>query len=276
VYGKLFASLYQGTLRGNADGILVFTCIIAHMDMHGYVDMHDRAIAEAVGIPQDRVRAAILELESPDPESRSPEEGGRRIVRIDEHRAWGWRVVNGPKYRAIRNEEDRREQNRAAQGRWRERSKVQSADVSHSKPRSAEFSHANPKKAHTEAEAEAYKEIVPTALVVRDDSKRNPPCPYEPIKAAYHELCPSLPAVRVDTAIRKKHTGARWTQVCSTEKWGHDEALEWFRWFFAEVERSDFLTGRRSNGSRPWRADFQWLMTAGNFAKVVEGKYRGN
>ena len=49
---------------------------------------------------------------------------------MDEHRVWGWRVVNHAKYRAIRSEEDRAEQNRLAQARWRERN----ADSKQSKP----------------------------------------------------------------------------------------------------------------------------------------------
>jgi hypothetical protein len=117
------------------------------------------------------------------------------------------------------------------------------------------------------------KNIVPTALVDKVDPYRPPDCPFSELKAAYHELCPSLRKIVVDTAMRQKHCHARWVQVSVAEKWGRDQTLEWFRWFFAEVEKSDFLTGRRGNADRPWKADFQWLMTAGNFAKVIEGKY---
>lgn len=145
MYAKLFTSIYQGTLRGNSHGLLVFTNLLAHCDKDGVVDMHPRAIAEEVGLSVDQVRAALDVLESPDDESRSPEEQGRRIVRLDEHRAWGWRVVNYLKYRAIRNEDDRREQNRVSQERWRQKNKPASASVSRGKPQSA----------HTEADAEA-------------------------------------------------------------------------------------------------------------------------
>mgnify|MGYP003442322987 FL=1 len=62
---------------------------------------------------------------------------------MDEHRDWGWRVVNYAKYRAIRDEDDRREQNRLAQESWRNKNKPPSAAVSQGKPQSA----------HTEAEA---------------------------------------------------------------------------------------------------------------------------
>lgn len=112
--------------------------------------MHPRGIADEVGLTVAEVRAALLKLEEPESDSRSPEEEGRRIIRMDEHRDWGWRVVNYLKYRAIRDEDDRREQNRLAQAAWRERNK--------SKPASSEISPGQVESAHTEAEAEVYTE----------------------------------------------------------------------------------------------------------------------
>jgi len=142
MYVKLFASLYQGTLRGRADEILVFTNLLAHADQHGVVDKHWKAIADETGLDKDRVMNAISNLEAPDEESRSPEMGGCRIVRLDEHRAWGWQVVNYGKYRSIRNEDDRREQNRIAQEKWRNKQR---------KTRSAQ------EEAEAEAEASTSK-----------------------------------------------------------------------------------------------------------------------
>jgi len=108
--------------------------MLAHADSTGIVDIHPRAIAEEVGISVERVRAAIAELESEDHDSRSPEENGKRLVLLDKHRDWGWHIVNFLKYRSIRNEDERREQNRLAQERWRSKqskqSKPESADVS--------------------------------------------------------------------------------------------------------------------------------------------------
>jgi len=148
MYCKLFASLYQGTLRGRAHPILVFTNLLAHADSTGIVDKHFRAIAEEVGITMDEVNQAILALEAPDPESRSPEMEGARIVKLDDHRAWGWQIVNYGKYRAIKNEDDRREQNRLAQERWRAKHRKQGAKVS-------SVSTDKPPSAQAEAEAEA-------------------------------------------------------------------------------------------------------------------------
>lgn len=137
MYAKLFTSLYQGTLRGNSKGILVFTNLLAHADKNGDVDIHPRAIAEEVGLSVEIVNETLLMLESEDPESRSPECEGRRIVRLDEHRSWGWNIVNFQKYRAIRNEEDRREQSRIAQEKFRNKHKDYS---NKSKPRVSQVS----------------------------------------------------------------------------------------------------------------------------------------
>ena len=79
MYCKLFASLYQGTLRGCAHEILVFTNLLAHCDSAGFVDKHFKAISEETGLTIDQVKSAIIVLESPDPESRSPELNGSRI-----------------------------------------------------------------------------------------------------------------------------------------------------------------------------------------------------
>lgn len=139
MYCKLFASLYQGTLRGRSNEILVFTNLLAHCGKDGTVDKHFRAISEETGLSVDDVKTAIIVLESPDPESRSPDENGARITRMDEHRVWGWKVVNYGKYRAIRSEEDRAEQNRLAQERWRNKNKQ-------SKPTSAKSKRDKPKE----------------------------------------------------------------------------------------------------------------------------------
>lgn len=126
--------------------------MLAHADAAGWVDIHPRAIAEETGLSVEAVKTAIAELEAPDPESRSPDEEGRRIVLLDGHRAWGWRIVNHGKYRAIRNEEDRREQNRLAQQRFR----AKDQESKQSKPR---------KPPSAQAEAEALKPPAPDGAI---------------------------------------------------------------------------------------------------------------
>lgn len=173
MYCKLFASLYQGTLRGRSNEILVFTNLLAHTGKDGTVDKHFRAIAEETGLSMDDVKAAIEVLESPDEESRSAAENGARIVRMDEHRVWGWRVVNYGKYRAIRSEEDRAEQNRIAQAAWREREKEKRNNSKQSKPPSAE-SNPNKPKEREEGNGDGKEEVNPEDVPPPAAPKRAP------------------------------------------------------------------------------------------------------
>ena len=277
LYAKLFTSIYQGTLRGNSHGLLVFTNLLAHADKEGFADIHPRAIAEEVGLTVEQVTAAIAVLEAPDDESRSPEEHGRRIVRKDAHRNWGWTVVNYTKYRAIRDEGDRREQNRRSQAAWRaKQAEAKQADNKQSKPPSATVSHDNPISAHTEAYTEADKYIEASPLVDSPPlaTPQRTPCPTEEIISQYHERCPSLPRVSVLNDARRKAIASRWRELMAEpdmRKADDQKAagLEWWAWFFNDVSASDFLAGRATE----WHATFDWLMKPTNFAKVVDGNY---
>lgn len=186
MYCKVLASLYQGTLRGRPNEILVFINLLAHADCSGTVDKHFKAIADETGLGVEEVKAAVQVLESPDPESRSPEQGGARLIRLDEHRVWGWQIVNYVKYRAIRNTEDRREQNRLAQARFRQQSKPPSARVSQPQPPSAELSPGHVQSAHAEAEAEA--EAVPNPPIVPPPKKDGAPKPKRPDGLGLEEM----------------------------------------------------------------------------------------
>ena len=103
MYAPLFASLYQGSMSGKSDLLLVWPCLLAHADPRGNIDMHPRVIGALTGLPIDRVEAALLELEADDPDSRTRDEtyGGRRLVRLDEEKRWGWFVVNHALYRDL-------------------------------------------------------------------------------------------------------------------------------------------------------------------------------
>lgn len=106
--------MYDGTLgtRGPWQALVAFQQLVILADKHGQVDMTAEAIARRTTIPVDIITVGIAALELPDPDSRSPDEDGRRIVKIDPDRSWGWRVVNYDHYRKIRSEEERREYHR--------------------------------------------------------------------------------------------------------------------------------------------------------------------
>lgn len=81
-----------------------------------YVELNPRVLATVFGEAEGEIHKAIDYLCAPDPESRTPAEGGRRLIRIGQD---AYQVVNGAIYHAIRDEEQRREQNRLAKQRER-------------------------------------------------------------------------------------------------------------------------------------------------------------
>lgn len=82
------------------------------------VELNSKMLAGVLGAGEDEVERAIEYLSCPDEKSRSRAEDGRRIVRVGEYM---YRVVNGVKYRSMRTKENRREYNRIAKRRSRER-----------------------------------------------------------------------------------------------------------------------------------------------------------
>lgn len=118
--------------------------MLAMADRVGRVWASVPGLANRARVPIEDARIAIATFLAPDPDSRSPEEEGRRIREID----GGWQLINHAKYRERRDDEERREQVREAVAKHRAKVIQSNPDVSHGKPR----------KAH--AEAEAYSEAI--------------------------------------------------------------------------------------------------------------------
>ena len=102
---------------------------------------------------------------------------------------------------------------------------------------------------------------------LRSESRQNidgytPPKPertdYQGVLDAYHECCPSFPAVIKLTETRKRAIKARLK----------DYGLEEIKRAFSLAGQSDFL-----KGSSGWQASFDWLMKPANMTKVLDGNY---
>lgn len=121
MYAKLFSSLFDGSLatRGPWQALVVFQNLLVLADRFGIVDKTPDAISRITTLPLDMVQLGLAELEKPDPDSRRPDHEGRRIIRLDPDRSWGWQIVNHAHYRAIRRAEDRRDYQRQYMQEWR-------------------------------------------------------------------------------------------------------------------------------------------------------------
>lgn len=111
MYTKVFQQIYDGTLasHGPWEAMVTFQQMLILSDSEGIVDMIPEAIARRSTIPVEIIRKGIAALEQPDPASRRGESDGRRIIRLDDHRDWGWQITNFVHYRDIQSNEDRRE-----------------------------------------------------------------------------------------------------------------------------------------------------------------------
>lgn len=125
MFGKAFASMYEGSMIGRgAVFFAVWGYVIANFApdrKHGaIVELNPTLIAFVLGESVKDVEAAIEEMLKPDAKSRTKAEKGRKLIRLSEYQ---YRVVNGEMYRAIRNQDERKRQNREAQERFREKQK---------------------------------------------------------------------------------------------------------------------------------------------------------
>lgn len=159
-FAKVFESLWDGSLAESWETWSLFVFMLAHADADGVVDMTPTAMARRSSIPIERVRAAIDVLSAPDPDSRTPDDDGRRIVLIDDHRTWGWRIVNHARYRARRDEDARRADARERMDRLRNGGD----DVRHGSPSFATVRHGSPKQMQKQKQKQMQQEsLLPAA-----------------------------------------------------------------------------------------------------------------
>lgn len=153
MYAKVFTSIWDGSLYGKLEASAVLMACVTLCNADGILDMTHEAIAGRTGWPIEFVQEGIRQLEEPDDRSRTPDEDGRRMVRLDDHRNWGWLIVNYEKYRGLKDLEVIREQTRVRVAKFREMKRT----VTHG---NAGVTQDNAPKRQEEAEAEAIKNKV--------------------------------------------------------------------------------------------------------------------
>jgi len=115
-YVKLFGSILNSSVWcADGDTKLVFITLLLLADGDGCVWGAVPGIARQAGVSVASCRKALAFLGGSDPDSRTPDHDGRRILAID----GGWRVVNHRKYREMQTGGQRAEAERAK--RYRER-----------------------------------------------------------------------------------------------------------------------------------------------------------
>jgi hypothetical protein len=104
---------------------IVWITFLALKNKDGYVRASFSGIQRAANVTVDECIEAIRVLESPDPDSRTPDYEGRRIEKIE----GGWIVLNHEKYRV--RSDIQKEQTKERVRRFREKQKLNSDSVTH-------------------------------------------------------------------------------------------------------------------------------------------------
>lgn len=120
-YTKLFSEIIGSTIWDEEPYIkIVWITMLAMKDDRHEVKASIPGLAHLARVSRDQCEIALEKFLSPDPDSRSQENEGRRIEEID----GGWHVLNGEKYRKQRSEEERKEYMRTYMQRYRKDSSV--------------------------------------------------------------------------------------------------------------------------------------------------------
>lgn len=119
-YTKLFNSIITSTIWSEDDQTrIVWITMLAIADKNGEVQGSIPGLARIAGVPVEACRTAINKFLSPDVDSRTKDDEGRRIETIE----GGWHLLNHGKYREMASDADRAEKAAIRQARHREKVK---------------------------------------------------------------------------------------------------------------------------------------------------------
>jgi len=99
--------------------------------------------------------------------------------------------------------------------------------------------------------------------------KKRDMCPHNEIIKLYHTILDELPPIVQWSEKRKKKLRARWNSGFITKKGTPINTLKFWEGFFNYISGCDLLMGR----VKKWQANLEWIVTEGNFIKILEGHY---
>lgn len=121
VYGKTYESMYHGSMVGAGLNVFAVWNYIITNTHFGVIELNPKLLHAILGGELIEVEAALTFLASPDPDSRSKEEEGRRIVKEGQFQ---YRVVNWEAYQSMKTAADLRQYNRNKQAEYRAKEKI--------------------------------------------------------------------------------------------------------------------------------------------------------
>lgn len=152
-FTKLFSSITESTIWcEDAEVRIVWITMLAMCDKNGRVWGSIPGLANRARVSIEKAEEALQKFLSPDTYSRTKEYDGRRIEEID----GGWRLLNHEKYRAMRDEEERKAYKREWIAKKRAEEKESVDNVDRSRPQ------------YTNTDTEAYTDTDPQNIYTHD------------------------------------------------------------------------------------------------------------
>jgi hypothetical protein len=175
-YTKLFSSIVTSTIwTEDADTCKVWVTMLAIANRHGEVQASIPGLAQIAGMTLESTELAISKFLAPDRYSRTSDDEGRRIEKID----GGWILLNHAKYRAMASKDEEKSANSKRQAAFRER-KARNEKVTESNGLSRLSNGetptvtANRDIAEAEAKADPFNNENILSLCVEDSHKPKP------------------------------------------------------------------------------------------------------
>lgn len=121
-YTKLFGSLVGSTIwrSESKETKIVWITMLAMANRDGIVESSVPGLADFAKVSMEETVLALERLSNPDEYSRTPDNQGRRIEKVE----GGWKILNHAKYREKLNLEERRAYLAKKQAEYRKRKKA--------------------------------------------------------------------------------------------------------------------------------------------------------
>ena len=218
-YTKLFSSIVTSTIWVESDRTrIVWITMLAMADRNGEIQASIPGLARLAGVPIPDCEEALAKFIAPDPYSRTPDDEGRRIEKIE----GGWALLNHAKYREMASRDDSKAANTERQRRHREKEK-RNATVT---PCNATVTLGNAKvtptlhiaEAEAEAEAEAGNTHTAPVPVAEGDEAPAADCPFPPEVAKKPSAKFRAESSEIPPTIATPEFIAAWADWCAYKR----------------------------------------------------------
>ena len=264
-FTKLFSSIITSTVWMEDDQTrLVWITMLALADKNGEVQGSVPGLARIAAVPVDACRAALTLFLSPDPDSRTKDDEGRRIEEID----GGWLLLNHAKYRKMASKEEQIEKATARTRRYRaKRDRNALSTPVHDIPTEAEADTDTDTEAEKKERANALggqhgegnKEIAHAGGLLVSAGNAEDGDTLASARAAWNATAAKYDwsTVQRFSPQRQKALAARLAEIGGLDGWTV---------MLAKLEESPFFRER-------WAPSFDWILKPANLTKIMEGNY---